>query len=81
MEYVEGICRNEPDAVRSHLYAKTEEGLFPMCGYGWNRSNGKRWSIFRGHRSEKGTCKLCLKNVKDKKSPVVNGWIHKTKWI
>ena len=44
-----GDCRNSaPGRVVSHTYAETEEGLFPMCGYGWNRSDGKAFSIFRG---------------------------------
>ena len=37
--YRSGQDRNEPDTL-SHTYAITAAGnLWPMCGYGWNRSN------------------------------------------
>lgn len=81
MEYVTGACRNEPDATRAHLYADTDEGLFPMCGYGWNRSDGTSLSILRGHGSRRGTCRLCKKNAEQGRPPVKNGWPHKTKWL
>lgn len=79
--YVEGLCRNEGDEVRSHLYKETPEGLVPMCGWGWNRSDGEGFSIFRGHRSNRGCCKTCIKKMKANKPPVTDGWPHKTKWI
>jgi hypothetical protein len=79
--YVEGICRNEGDKVRSHLYKEVDGNVYPMCGYGWNRSNGTRLSVFMGHSSAKGTCRRCLDNMNAGKAPVTEGWEHRTKWI
>jgi hypothetical protein len=75
-----GDDRNEPYA-RSHTYAETADGLFPMCGYGWNRSNGESFSIFRSSLGTEGHCKLCRKNLSDGKAPVEQGFPHKTKWL
>lgn len=83
-EYVEGMCRNEQHKVRSHLYKDMDgkgTNLYPMCGYGWNRSDGDSYSIFRGNHSNRGTCKLCLKNREAKKPPLKDGWKHKTRWL
>lgn len=103
-KFVEAVCRNEQDKVKSHLYKEVAElvpveelssyavdavrdgkvevtNLYPMCGYGWNRNDGDSFSIFRGHRSRRGTCKTCLNNIEKNKEPVKNGWPHKTKWI
>ncbi len=82
LSYREGSCRNEKYA-RSHTYAQVEneDGLFPMCGYGWNRSDGERFSIFRGSEGTEGDCKLCRKNLRSGKLPVMDGWKHKTKWL
>ena len=80
-EIIEGMCRNDQDTVRSHLYAKIDGDLWPMCGYGWNRSGGHRFSIFRGHHSARGTCKLCQRNVTAGKPPVMDGWDHRTRWL
>lgn len=52
-----------------------------MCGYGWNRSGGDSFSVFRGLPGTEGTCKLCQKNLREGKPPVYNGFVHKTKWI
>lgn len=78
-----GSCRNAvyPSEVKSHTYLETEEGLFPMCGYGWNRSNGDGFSIFRGSHGTEGNCKLCQKNLASGKDPVFDGFPHKTKWL
>jgi len=79
--YRSGEDRNEGHAL-SHTYAMMEDGgLYPMCGYGWNRSNGTRFSIFRGSPGTEGDCKLCRKNVAAGKSPVIDGFPHKTKWL
>lgn len=78
--YRSGTDRNEERAL-SHTYAETDQGLFPMCGYGWNRSNGTAFSIFRGSPGTHGDCKLCQKNVQTGKTPVKDGFKHKTKWI
>ncbi|WP_314712950.1 hypothetical protein [Sphingobium yanoikuyae] len=59
----------------------SDETLWPMCGYGWNRSDGHRFSIFRGSPGTEGDCKLCRKNVAAGKPPVVDGFPHKTKWL
>lgn len=81
LKIIEGMCRNDQHAVRSHLYAKIDGEYYPMCGYGWNRSDGDGFSIFRGHQSARGTCKLCKRNVEAGKSPVKDGWPHSTKWL
>lgn len=79
--YRSGQCRNEERAM-SHTYAMMEDGeLWPMCGYGWNRSGGHRFSILRGPPGTEGDCKLCQENVKVGKPPVLDGFDHKTKWL
>lgn len=81
-EYIEAACRNEPDLIRSHLYKKMPDGgLLPMCGYGWNRSNGERFSILRGWTGARGCCKTCIKRADKDLPPIADGWAHKTKWI
>lgn len=80
-DYRSGSCRNEQYAL-SHTYAMMDDGgLRPMCGYGWNRSDGTRFSIWRGSPGTEGDCKLCRKNVASMKPPVADGWPHKTKWL
>jgi hypothetical protein len=82
MNYRAGICRNEQEKVQSHTYVEDENGdLFPMCGYGWNRSDGQGFSIFRQPYGTQGTCKRCQKNLAAGKPPVRDGWPHPTKWI
>lgn len=79
--YRSGQCRNNPSAL-THTYAMMSDGeLWPMCGYGWNRSNGHRFSILRGSPGTEGDCKLCRKNVLAGKMPMIDGFTHKTKWI
>ena len=78
--YRSGSCRND-DRARSHTYAETDEGLFPMCGYGWNRSDGERFSIFRGSPGTEGDCKLCARNVAAGRMPYTGGFPHPTRWI
>lgn len=95
-EFIEGLCRNEQHKVRSHMYEVVrkpsgnalEDGTpvidveyTPMCGYGWNRSGGKYFSIFRGNSSNRGTCQKCLTNIANNKPAVADGWKHKTKWL
>ena len=83
--YREGTDRNEGcggyRVKNSHTYAETNEGLFPMCGYGWNRSDGTAFSIFRGSPDTEGSCKICQKNIAAGKPPVKDGFPHKTKWL
>ena len=79
--YRSGTDRNDTSALM-HTYAQMEDGeLWPMCGYGWNRSDGKAFSIFRGSPGTEGDCKLCRANVKAGKPPVKDGFPHKTKWL
>lgn len=80
LNYRSGSCRNNKYAL-SHTYAETEDGLFPMCSYGWNRSDGEAFSIFRGSFGTEGNCKLCHKNLHAGKAPVVVGFPHKTRWL
>lgn len=79
--YRSGSDRNEEHAL-THTYAMISDGgLLPMCGYGWNRSGGTRYSIFRGSPGALGDCKLCLNNIAAGKPPVADGFPHKTKWL
>jgi hypothetical protein len=76
--YRSGQCRNDENAL-SHTYAMMEDGeLWPMCGYGWNRSDGER---FRSAPGTEGRCKLCRANVAAGKPPVIDGFPHKTRWL
>jgi len=82
IDYVSGADRNNPDAARSHLYAKTAAGnLWPMCDYGWNRSGGNRFSILRGWGSQRGQCAICERRAALGLRPVVHARKHKTKWL
>ena len=76
-----GVCRNAPEARTSHTYADNGNGLWPMCGYGWNRSDGEAFSIFRSAPGTEGDCKLCRKNLRNNKPPTTDGWPHKTRWL
>ena len=79
--YRSGQCRNDEYAL-SHTYAMTGAGgLWPMCGYGWNRLDGHGFSIFRGVPGSEGDCKLCRRNVRQGKRPVAHGIKRKTRWI
>lgn len=83
--YRSGDDRNavaESRRATSHTYAEMHNGdLWPMCGYGWNRSGGERFSIFRGSPGTQGDCKLCRKNVAAGKPPVTEPFPHKTRWL
>lgn len=79
--YRAGQCRNDPEAL-SHTYAQMSDGeLWPMCGYGWNRAGGYRFSIFRGAPNTEGDCKICRKNVALKKPPVLEGHKIQRRWL
>lgn len=79
--YRRGQCRNNENAL-SHTYAMMDNGdLWPMCGYGWNRSDGDAFSIFRSMPGSEGDCKLCRKNVAAAKPPLFDGFPHKTRWL
>lgn len=50
----------------THLYELGENIMDfgnPMCVRGWNRENGTAYSIFRGHVSEAGLCKVCVRRA------------------
>lgn len=78
--YRAGSCRNNDKAL-SHTYAEVDGELYPMCGYGWNRSDGTGFSIFRSSIETEGNCKLCQKNLHAGKMPVMDGFPHKTAWL
>ena len=79
--YRSGQDRNESNAF-THTYAMTAAGnLWPMCGYGWNRSDGTAFSIFRGSPGTEGDCIICQRNVRFGRRPLHEGWLHKTKWL
>lgn len=86
VEVRSGRCRNN-DSALTHTYAEMSDGkLLPMCEYGWNRSRGAGFSIFRGTPDSEGDCKLCAKRVRKWRegktvSPVEQATGHKTKWI
>lgn len=81
--YRAGLDRNEPEGSRaSHTYAMTADGeLYPMCPYGWNRSDGASFSILRQPPGTEGNCKSCRKNIEAKRLPLFDGAPHKTKWL
>lgn len=79
--YRSGQCRNDERAL-SHTYAQTAAGkLWPMCDYGWNRSGGAGFSIFRGAPNTEGDCKICDRNVAAGRRPVLRARPHKTRWL
>lgn len=79
--YLSGQCRNDEKAL-SHTYARTAAGRYwPMCGYGWNRFDGQRFSIFRGSEGTEGDCKICARNVAAGRRPVIRGIKRKTRWM
>lgn len=79
--YLSGCCRNDDQAL-SHTYALTQAGRYwPMCDYGWNRSNGSRFSILRGPVGTEGDCKICARRVSSGLRPVVRARPHKTRWL
>ena len=81
IQYRSGTDRNDPYAL-THTYAEDCEGnLAPMCGYGWNRSDGNSFSIFRSEYGTEGKCKLCRKNLRQGKKALTNPFPHKTKWL
>lgn len=80
-KYVEAIGRNPGEEKQhSHLYLVSGDYYGPMCHYGWNRSDGFSFSIFRGHRGAKGLCFICFRRAQFGKPPV-EPKERKTKWI
>ena len=84
LRYVEAIGRNSgEERQHSHLYAINDKGEYlPLCIYGWNRSDGARFSIFRGHTGARGLCKICDKRRKQGFGGIEDAaGSHKTKWL
>lgn len=80
--YVLGADRNNPNEAKAHWYVADAEGeLWPMCDYGWNRSNGQSFSILRGWDSRRGICSICEKRGKENLPPIFTAKEHKTKWL
>lgn len=80
-KYIEAIGRNPGEQLQhSHLYYVDENHeYFPMCKFAWNRG-GTGFSIFRGHRGERGLCKICDKN-RSLGLKGVPGKERETKWL
>jgi hypothetical protein len=84
VRYVSAIGRNPGEELgRSHLYAELDGGDYlPMCRWGWNRSDGAGFSIFRGHMGARGLCAICQRRREEGKQPVdAKPGSHKTRWI
>ena len=82
IRYINGVDRNNENAVKSHIYAMDNDGdLWPMCEYGWNRSGGERFSILRGWVSKKGHCAICTRRAEKNLPPISQARGHKTKWL
>jgi hypothetical protein len=80
--YRSGHCRNDAEyRLKSHTYVEEGGDLYPMCGYGWNRSGGTAFSILRGPYGSEGDCERCRQNLAAGKPPVRDGWRHPTKWL
>ena len=79
IDYITGRDRNEDNAV-AHLYKGTMVNPGnPMCLRGWNRSDGKGYSIFRNLPGI-AICKVCLRRAEQRKDSVPSR-SRKTKWI
>lgn len=85
MKYIEAVGRNVAEMEgHSHLYTIDTNGLpeLPMCRYGWNRSDGERFSILRGWRGGRGLCRICERRAEAGLPGVeCKPGSHKTKWI
>lgn len=78
-DYIIGQDRNDETLV-AHLYqGDMKNPGNPMCVRGWNRSDGKGYSIFRNIATG-GICMICLRRANEKR-PSVPSRYHKTKWI
>lgn len=77
-----GVCRNEPDARKAHAYVGDSyhslEG--PLCPYGWNRSGGFGFSIFRNNVGRLGRCVLCESAIMRGDLTPVEPKARKTRW-
>jgi hypothetical protein len=78
--YILGQDRNDENLV-THIYKGDFNNLgLPMCVRGWNRSNGKSYSIFRGNVGEAGVCRICVRRMLEGKDGVESR-ARKTKWL
>lgn len=69
--YIAGQSRDHDDDHKvTHLYKGdfTDPG-FPMCVRGWNRDNGRSYSIWRGNVSNGGVCAICFRRAIAGKEP------------
>ncbi len=81
-KFITGLDRNSLDKVRHHLYEILPDGEYlPMCDYGWNRSGGEYFSIFRGNISARGGCKICERRVDQDLPALKSGRPQKTRWL
>ncbi len=80
IKYRSGSDRNEENR-KSHTYVEVDGDIYPMCSYGWNRSDGYGFSILRGPYGSEGTCLRCQANLRAGKAPVMKPWSHPTKWL
>lgn len=80
--YIPGEGRNPREEwLKTHLYKGDYNNLEgPMCIYGWNRSDGSRFSIWRGLEGNRGICETCLRRA-EAGLPSVPPTFHKTKWL
>lgn len=63
--YIIGLGRDNPPPKVAHLYkGEFDDPGLPMCRYGWNRDDGRSYSIWRGNFGERGVCKICLRRAK-----------------
>lgn len=78
--YVLGQDRNDMNVV-THIYKGdfNDPGL-PMCARGWNRANGKEYSIFRGNVGNVDVCRVCIRRMCAGK-PGIKSRKRKTKWL
>lgn len=80
--YIPGMGRNPGEEwLMTHLYKGDYNDLEgPMCLYGWNRSDGDRFSILRNNTSNRGICSICMRRAK-LGLPVFPSTYHKTRWL
>lgn len=75
-----GQDRNDANVV-AHAYEGTDQKPGrPLCARGWNRGDGRAYSIFRGKIGKRGKCKVCERRAAEDK-PGVDPKPRRTKWI
>lgn len=62
---ITGLGRDYPHPRLAHIYKGTfDKPGDPLCRYGWNREDGKAYSIWRNNVGRDGICKICAKKAK-----------------